>query len=69
MKLEVGLTYHLTLTVEEFNVINRALRTTLRPQELEEAKELANHMAQARVTFGYNAVPVPQQPATWIKVN
>jgi hypothetical protein len=46
------MTYQLVLATDELNMVNRALRGELKPDEVDAAKELAHTIADARVKQG-----------------
>lgn len=48
--LDMQVSWTLTLQTAQLNTILRGLRGCLRPEELEEAKELANSIAADRVS-------------------
>ena len=47
--LDMNIAWSLNLTTAQLNIINRARRGALRAEELDEARELANALARARV--------------------
>ena len=49
MKVETTLTYKLEFTPTEFGLINRALRQTLKPEEVEAAKQLQQTLVEEKV--------------------
>lgn len=50
MTVSLNTTYTLTLKPDEFNLIGRALRGELRPEEIEEAQQLQRLMAEKKVS-------------------